>query len=1104
MRTDILFSRFAQPLDEFIFRVIHGLSYATSLAFITHRESQFGGMPYTPGMPLNIAFRAMFAAVAFIIPAQASAQVAPPKPSEPPAAATPKPTPAPAFQKMHWRAVGPASSGGRIAAVAGSASNPNLYYVGTAGGGVWKTINGGQTWQAVFGDQHVSAIGAVAIDPNNNQIVFVGTGETNPRNDVSYGDGLYKTTDGGKTWTNVGLGGTRHIARILIDPHNSSHVIVGALGDVFGDSAERGVYLSDDGGKTWNKTLYVSERSGASDLAMDMQHTGVIYAGMWQFRREPWTFHSGGEGGLYKSTDGGQSWTHLAGRGLPAGVTGRIGLAVAPSNGSRVYAMIESEKGVLWRSDDAGANWTMINNDSLVVQRPFYFSRMEVDSKDPDRLWALSAALSISRDGGKTFHVAPGAPHGDFHAMWIAPNDPERIIVGEDGGQAITLDGGHTWFDMLNMNIAQAYHVGLGNDNPYTICTGLQDNLAWCGASNSQDQTGIQNKDWIITAYGDGMWAIPDPLDANYLWSDWQNGSLVLYNRRTRDSWNVQPYFQGAGEQFDNRVSAYRFNWDSPLAFDPFDGHTAWFGGNVIFQTRDRGFHWRRISPDLTRNEKAHQAPSGGPITKDVSGAEYSDTILDIEGSALRRGEIWVGTDDGLVQLTRDGGRHWQNVTPHGVPEWGRVETVAPSALRDGTAYVNVDRHRSDDFKPYLFVTHDFGKHWSAIIRGLPQDQYVRSVRPDNHNPDMLYAGTENGMWISFDGGASWQSFQTDLPTASVRDIRIQTKFDDLAIATHGRSLYVMDNIAPLQQLSRAKARDEVLFKPRVAYEYNLHSNDEGAYTGYAADNPPSGVIIDFYQKNAQKSPPKIDIMDTSYHVLRTVQGTHKVNGKDEPNVSNEAGLNRYVWDFQENGPVKWEGTSQFFKGPDEGVAVPPGHYVVRLTLGTRSYTQPITIEPDPMTLASRAQMVEAYQYAKHYFRDFSMVDTMLNSLDTVKKQLDAGADAAKKKNDAALGAQIRDALSARSAMVDVLTASYQNFEDFIQRPGKIREDLFNGLQTLTVPITPAMRNIGDRIDADYRIGVAKYNTYVRSTVPQVNALLQRAGVKTVTLTRVQ
>jgi photosystem II stability/assembly factor-like uncharacterized protein len=1057
-----------------------------------------------------IAFRnpAALCCAAFVLfttPALAQTKPAePPAPTPKPAATaspTPTPTPGPPYAKMNWRAVGPAASGGRIAAVAGSATDANLYYAGTAGGGVWKTTNGGQTWQAVFEGQKVSAIGAVAIDPNNNSVVWAGTGESNPRNDVSYGDGIYKTVDGGKTWTNVGLAGTRHIARILVDPKNSNHIIVAALGDVFGANTNRGIYVTDDGGKTWMKTLYTDDRTGGSDLAMNMQNPAIVYAGMWQFQREPWTFHSGSmTGGLYKSTDGGKTWTKLTGHGLPDGLTGRIGLAVAPSNGNRVYAMIESDKGVLWRSDDGGGNWKMTSSDTLVVQRPFYFSRMEVDPSNPDHVWALSASISSSRDGGKTFKALPNGPHGDFHAMWIAPNNPQRLIVGEDGGQAISLDGGSTWFDMLNMNIGQVYHVGLGNDNPYTICGGLQDNLAWCGASNSKDPTGIQNKDWFITAYGDGMWAIPDPVNSDYLWSDWQNGSLVLYNRRTRDSWNIQPYFSDAKEQFDSAQSKYRFNWDSPLAFNPFNGREAWFGGNVILQTSDRGFHWTAISPDLTRNDKSHQAPSGGPITKDVSGAEYSDTLLDIEGSPLRKGEIWAGTDDGLVQMTRDGGKHWKNVTPPGVPEWGRVETVAPSPVKAGTAYVNIDRHRSGDFKPYLFVTHDYGKHWSSITNGLPADQYVRAVRPDLHNARIVYAGTENGIWLSFDGGASWETFKNNMPTASVRDIRIQPQFDDLVVATHGRSMYVMDNISAIQQLPAAKAAGQMLFTPRVAYEYNQHSNDEGAYTGYAADNPPYGVIVDFYQRDKQKTAPKLEFLDAKYRVVQTVSGTHKVQSKEVSYVSNEPGINRYVWDFGTTPPVKWEGAgNDFFKGPNEGLPVGPGRYYVRLTLGNRSYTKPVTVKADPLTLVSDAQINEALDYGKRYIHELSVVDTMLNGFDRVKKQLDAASVEAKKKNDTALQSQIDTALEGRAEIFDALTADYKNFEDFLQRPGKLRENIQNVVQALTAPVTPATRQLGDRVDRTYRTAVDKYNAYVRTTLPAVNAALQKSGLKAVT-----
>ncbi|MBV9272173.1 MAG: hypothetical protein JO165_13850, partial [Candidatus Eremiobacteraeota bacterium] len=599
-----------------------------------------------------VAF-AISAAPAF---AQQQQQQAPPGPAgtpnppvkpSPTASPTASPTPGPAYGNLQWREVGPATAGGRVAAVAGSATDPQLYYVGAAGGGVWKSANGGQTWDAVFSKQKVSAIGAIAIDPKNNNVVWVGTGESNPRNDVSYGDGLYKTTDGGDTWTRVGLENTRHISRILIDPNDPNHVIVGALGDVFADSVDRGVYVTNDGGKTWAKTLYVGPQSGASDLAMNVANPNEIYAGIWQFRREPWTFHSGGDDdGVYKSTDGGRTWNKLTGNGLPANPVGRIGLAVAPSNGNRVYATIEAKDGVLWRSDDAGKTWTMVSKDTLVNQRPFYFSHLEVDPKKPDKIYAVSMWVALSTDGGKTFKQLP-EQHPDNHAMWIAPNDPNRIIVGEDGGYVLTTDGGQHGFFSANLPIAQIYHVGLSNENPYTLCIGLQDNNAWCGPSNSLDSSGILNKYWIGVNGGDGMWAIPDPIDPNWIWSDSQGGALLMYNKATQDQYFAQPYLQTSIEGFDLRQSKYRFNWDSPIAFAPWDGHVAWLGGNVVFQTTDRGRSWKVISPDLTRNEKSHQSPPGGPVVNDVSGAEYSDTLLDIEGSPIRKGEIWVGSDDG-------------------------------------------------------------------------------------------------------------------------------------------------------------------------------------------------------------------------------------------------------------------------------------------------------------------------------------------------------------------------------------------------------------------------------------------------------------------------
>ncbi|MBC5814927.1 MAG: hypothetical protein GIW97_00155 [Candidatus Eremiobacteraeota bacterium] len=999
---------------------------------------------------------------------------------------------------MKWREIGPALPGGRVAAVAGSATDPNLYYLGAAGGGVWKSTDSGETWNAVFEKEKVSAIGALAIDPKDNKTVWVGSGESNPRQDVSYGDGVYKTTDGGEKWTNMGLKNAQHISRILIDPSNPNRVIVGVLGNIYGDSQDRGVYVTEDGGRTWSKTLYLSQASGASDLAMDVQHPNIVYAGMWHFRREPWTFTSGGEDdGLYKSTDGGRTWNRLVGNGLPAGITGKIGLAVAPSNGNRVYAIIENKDGLLYRSEDAGAHWTMVNKSSEVDGRPFYFTHVEVDPKNPDTVYTIAFQISKSTDGGKTLKTIAQQVHVDYHAMWIAPNDPSRIIVGEDGGIARTVDGGQNWFFGRNIPIGQVYRVGVSvHENPYTICGGLQDNNAWCGPSNSLDNSGIKNQSWYGVNGGDGEFAAIDPIDPNFIWTDSQGGALVVYNKVTKDFIFAAPYLQEGIEGYDPSKSKYRFNWESPISFAPWDGHIAWIGGNVVFQTTDRGRHWTVISPDLTLNDKAHQQPSGGPLVHDVSGAEYSDNLLDIEGSPVRRGEIWAGTDDGLVQLTRDGGKHWSNVTPADAPKYGRVETIAPSPLDAATAYANFDVHVSSDFKPYIFVTHDYGKTWTSITSGLPADQYVRAVRPDLHERNIVYAGTENGIWISFDGGANWQDFRNNMPTVSVHDIRFQPEFNDLVVATHGRAIYVMDDMRPVQAIAREVAQGSMLFAPRTAYEYNTINTDEGIYTEYAANNPPTGAVITFYQKTPGKSSPTIQILGSNDHVIRTIKGTHKVAGKDVPYVTNKVGINQYVWDFQVDGPTKWLGAAkERYQGPNEGPAVPPGRYGVRMMLGGSTRTERFEVKADAHTLLTQKELVDAFKFNALWEHKYSNVNTMLNTLDDLKKQLDSALADPKVKDNTALVAQLGDSLAARKTLFDELTANYQNDEDGLQEPGKLREDI----QISTGFLTTAVTQLANRVDVRYHAALKNYNTYLSSVAP-VSTALKSAGLKGLTV----
>ncbi|HKU81444.1 MAG TPA: hypothetical protein VJP76_04665, partial [Candidatus Tumulicola sp.] len=781
----------------------------------------------------------------------------------------------------------------------------------------------------------------------------------------------------------------------------------------------------------------------------------------------------------------------------PAGITGRIGLAIAPSDGRRVYALIEAKGGILWRSDDGGASWKMTSNDTLVDQRPFYFSHIAVDPRNENHVYAVSEALSESKNGGKKFEEIAKSVHVDYHAIWIAPNDPARILVGEDGGYALTTDAGKHWSFSRNLTIGQFYHVAASNQNPYYVCGGLQDNNAFCGPSNSLDRDGIKDDSWINVVGGDGMWAVPDPIDPNLIWTDLQDGRISVFSRATQSSRFVIPYFDFGKNDFNIADRKYRFNWDSPVAFAPWDGHVAWYGGNVVFQTTDRGEHWTPISPDLTLDLKEHQKPAGGPLAYDVSGAEYSDTILTIEGSPLSRGEIWAGTDDGLVQLTRDGGAHWQNVTPPGIAPLGRVETVAPSPLSAGTAFANIDRHRSGDYAPYLFVTHDYGKTWTKIVGGLPSDQYVRTVRPDSVNSNLVYAGTEQGLYISYDGGSHWQSFRLNLPTVSVRDIRIAPQFDDLLLATHGRSLWIMDDLTSLQDLPQAAAAGTYLFPLRDAYEYHYHSNDEGPYTRFAGENPPDGAIVDFYQAKAQAGAPVVEILDSAGAVIRHVSGTHKVRGKEVGYVPNKVGINRYVWDFHEDGPVQWMGAArEEYRGPKVGALVVPGTYTVRIALGGKTLEQKLVVKPDPRDSWTQAQYEASHAFATKYLGDYGKIDTVLNNLDALKASLAGASAAASKAGNAALVSQIAGAESSRAEIFSSFTADYHNDEDSIQRPGALREDVPSTGFILRSgqPPTAALLDYAARFDTAYAAAFAKYNGYVGG-LASLEAALKRAGM---------
>ncbi|MBV8171121.1 MAG: hypothetical protein JO219_04225 [Candidatus Eremiobacteraeota bacterium] len=1006
------------------------------------------------------------------------------------------------YGNLKWRSIGPAVSGGRATSVAGSDADPLLYYAGAAGGGIWRSNDAGASWSAVDEALPVNAIGAVAIAPSNKNIVWVGTGEANPRNDFSWGDGVWRSTDGGKSWKHSGLDDSFAISRILVDPRNPNVALVGALGDVFKDGEDRGVYRTVDGGKTWTKTLYVGPSSGASDLAWDPVHPNVVFAGIWQVRRVPWSLESGGpNGGLYRSSDGGQTWAKLSGSGFPTGDTGRIGVAVARAHPDRVYAIIQSKQGVLWRSDDGGNSWRLMSSDTLLNQRPFYFSRVVVDPSNQDHVIAISEYLAESRDGGRTFKKIAKAIHADFHDVWWS-RDGQRLISANDGGVGWSADAGKIWSAAANLPIGQIYKLGYDLRTPYQVCAGFQDNTSFCGPSDSNDAAGILNRDWISLNGGDGNFVWPDPLDPQLIWNAIENGVVGIFDERSQQGVDVEPYPRDTEGAAIEGIP-YRFNWTTPIAFSPQDPHVAYVGGNVVFKSTDRGRHWSAISPDLTRNEREHQQISGGPINPDVSGAEFYNTLTEIAPSTLQAGLIWTGNDDGMIHLTTDGGEHWKDVTPAGVPSYGFVGSIDPSHHEIGRAYLAIDRHTMGDRAPYAYVTEDYGATWKSIAPGLPADQPVRVLREDPRNADVLYAGVEEGIWVSLDRGASWHSLKMDMPTTSVRDIRVHPVANDLIVATHGRSLFILDELTPIQELRQAQAAGTYLYQPRHAYAFwqwtreDLQDNTAPA-NEYAGDNPDVGVMISFYLAKAAAKRPTIDIIDSSGRLVRRLEGTHVVDKTAKYYVTNTAGINRLTWNLTETGPVKRLSAPVSFQGSDDGPQVVPGTYTIALHVDGHTMSRTVQVSPDP-----RAPWTQADYEARHAFdaqltHELTQIDTALNALDGIRKQVDERLKPLRSASSSPALVSQGDALLARlAALESAMTSNPHNDEDGTLFADKVRERIAAMQNTLSSSQQPPFASHvqqADEIHADVQRVLSDYETFMRTDVATFDAALRAAG----------
>jgi photosystem II stability/assembly factor-like uncharacterized protein len=1000
------------------------------------------------------------------------------------------------LQQLEFRSIGP-TRGGRVVAVAGHTSQTATYYFGSTGGGVWKTTDAGQYWQNVSdGYFKRASVGGIAVAESDPNVIYVGMGESTIRGNVSHGDGVYKSTDAGKTWQHLGLEKTRNIGKVRVDPRDPDRVYVAAFGHAHGPNAERGLYRSLDGGKTWDNVLFVSERAGVNDLSIDPNNPRIIFAGSWEAERGPHFMSSGGEGsGLWRSRDGGDSWERLDDKpGLPKGIKGKVSVVVSPAVSGRIYAMIEHADGGVFRSDDGGDSWVRGSDNRDLRQRAWYYSHIYADPQDPDTCWVLNVEMWKSIDAGKTFFQVP-APHGDNHDLWIDPNNPQRMILGNDGGGTVTHDGGKGWSTLYNQPTGEFYHVTVDTRVPYRVYGAQQDNTTMSVPSQSNYDAIIQ-PDWLEIGGGESGYIAVHPDNPDVIYAGSMQGYLTRYDHARGQLRNVTVWpesYMGWGAQ----DMKYRFNWTSPTILSPHDANVLLTGANVIFKTTDEGMSWDAISPDLTRGDPETLGLSGGPITKDNTGAEAYGTVFTIAESPVTQGVIWSGSDDGLIHVTRDNGANWEATTPDTLPDWALISLIDASPHDAGTAYVAATRYKLDDFAPYLFKTSDYGKTWTKITNGIPGDDFTRVVREDPKVKGLLYAGTETGTYVSFDDGGNWHKLGGNLPVVPIHDLIVHN--DDLVIGTHGRSFWIYDDLTTIRQMAEdIAAKAAHLFKPRDTIRFGKlsgfgHNPVEGRNFHFAGgfipafkyeideagnpkitfvdagNNPPTGALIRYSLADKPKDI-KLEVLDSEGNELRsfipkkekaapTEDAEKQADSPDfpasvagaspdeeeqpGPYLPAKAGMNVFNWTLRSADAVKIK-TKGGDQPPVTGPVVPPGDYQLRLTVDGESQTQEFAVLPDPRVEATQADYQAQYDLLVKIGDKHTELNEAVNQIRAMREQVDGWV---KRTKDSDSGAKIGESGKALKAKLDaveeeLIQVKAQGMQDTLNFPVKLNSKL--------------------------------------------------------------